>query len=71
MKTFKNAGGMVRMGRLTDTYPRIISDLLEKIYRVDGAPRSKFFRLARKQLMKEAGLKDLAADGIRIGRALL
>jgi electron transfer flavoprotein-quinone oxidoreductase len=71
MKTFKNAGSMMRMERLTATYPFVLTRLLEKIYRVDGAPRSRLLRLARKEAMKEVALKDLAADSIKIGRSLL
>jgi electron transfer flavoprotein-quinone oxidoreductase len=71
MKTFKNAAGMIRLERLSRTYPRVLAELMEKIYRVDGAPRSKLLRLARREALKEVGLKDLVADGIKIGRSLL
>jgi electron transfer flavoprotein-quinone oxidoreductase len=71
MKTFKNAAGMMHLERLFQTYPKVLASIMEKIYRVEGAPRSKLLRLARKEALKEVGLKDLIADGIRIGRALL
>lgn len=71
MKTFKNAAGMMRLERLFQTYPQVLASIMEKIYRVEGMPRSKLLRLARKEALKEVGLKDLIADGIRIGRALL
>jgi len=57
--------------RLFQTYPRVIADIMEKLYRVEGVPRSKLLRLARKEALKEVGLKGLVSDGIKIGRALL
>ena len=71
MKTFKNAVGMMHMERLFQTYPQVLANILEKLYRVEGTPRSKLLRLARKEALKEVGLKDLITDGIKIGRALL
>jgi len=71
MKTFKNAAGMMRLERLFQTYPRILANIMEKVYRADGVPRSKLLRLARREALKEVGLKDLIADGIKIGRSLL
>ena len=71
MKTFKNAVGMMHMERLFQTYPQVLANILEKLYRVEGTPRSKLLRLARKEALKEIGLKDLITDGIKIGRALL
>jgi len=71
MKTFKNAIGMMRMERLFQTYPQILTGILEKVYSVEGVPRSKLLRLARKEALKKLGLKDLISDGFKIGRALL
>ena len=71
MKTYKNAVGMMRVERLSQTYPQLLTDILEEIYRVDGTPRKKFLRLARKAALKKVGLKGLVADGIKIGRSLL
>jgi len=71
MKTFRNAAGMMSTDRLYTTYPRIFSAIMEKMGRTGGAPRSKLLRLIRKEAMKEAGLKNLIADGYKIGRALL
>ncbi len=71
MKTFKNAVGMMHLERLFQTYPQVLASIMEKIYRVEGMPRSKLLHLARKEALKEIGLKDLIKDGIKIGRALL
>jgi electron transfer flavoprotein-quinone oxidoreductase len=71
MKTFKNADGMMHIERLFQTYPQVLAGIMEKVYRVNGVPRSKLLRLARKEALKEVGIKDLIADGIKIGRTLL
>jgi electron transfer flavoprotein-quinone oxidoreductase len=71
MKTFKNAAGMMHIERLFQTYPQVLAGIMEKVYRVNGAPRSKLLRLARKEALKEVGIKDLIADGIKIGRSIL
>ncbi len=71
MKTFKNAAGMMRLERLYQKYPQVLVGIMEKIYRAGGAPRSKLWPLVRREALKEVGLKNLIADGFRIGRALL
>jgi electron transfer flavoprotein-quinone oxidoreductase len=71
MKTFKNAPGMMHMERLYRSYPQVIAAVMEKMYRVEGTPRSKLLRLARKEVLKETGLAGLIADGFKIGRSLL
>jgi electron transfer flavoprotein-quinone oxidoreductase len=71
MKTFKNAAGMMRLERLYQTYPRVLAGIMEKLYRVNGTPRSKLLRLARKEALQEIGLKNLISDGFKIGRSLL
>ncbi len=71
MKTFKNAVGMMHGERIFNTYPQVLADIMEKLYRVNGKPRSKLLRLARKEALKKVGLAGMVADGIKIGRALL
>ncbi len=71
MKTFKNAVGMMHMERLFQAYPEIAGNILEKIYRVEGVPRPKLLRLARKEALKKVKLTDLVSDGIKIGKSLL
>lgn len=71
MKKFKNAVGMMHIDRLYKAYPKVLAIIMEKIYRVDGTPRKKILGLARREVLKEIGLKDFVIDGIKIGRALL
>lgn len=71
MKTFKNSAGMMNMERLYKTYPRVISSIMEKMYRVEGKPRPNLLRLFRKEALKEVGIAQLISDGFKIGRSLL
>lgn len=71
MKTFKNSPGMMHMDRLYETYPKIITGIVEKMYNVEGKPRSKMLKLFRKEAMKEIGITRLISDGFKIGRSLL
>jgi electron transfer flavoprotein-quinone oxidoreductase len=71
MKKFKNAVGMMHIDRLYKTYPQVLSNIMRKIYKVDGTPKKKILGLARREVLKEIGLKDFITDGIKIGRALL
>jgi hypothetical protein len=61
----------MRLERLFETYPQVLAGIFEKMYRVDGKPRSKLLRLARREALQKIGLKNLLADGFKIGRSLL
>ncbi len=71
LRTFRHSADMMRIERLFQTYPQVLSGIMENIYRTTGTPRSKLLKLAGKELLKEVGLKDFITDGIKIGRALL
>jgi electron transfer flavoprotein-quinone oxidoreductase len=71
MRKFKKAVDMMHIERLFQTYPQIISGILEKIYRVEGIPREKILKLGRKEALRKVKTKDLIADSIKVGRALL
>jgi electron transfer flavoprotein-quinone oxidoreductase len=71
MKTFKNAAAALHIERLFQAYPQVLIRVLDRIYRADEAPRSRLRRLVRQELLNEVPLKELLADGIKIGRSLL
>ena len=71
MKKYKNSVDMMHIDRLYKTYPQVLAGIMEKVYKVDGTPRTKLLRLARREALNEIGLKDFITDGIKIGRALL
>jgi electron transfer flavoprotein-quinone oxidoreductase len=71
MKTFGSAVEMMHLERLYRTYPELMCNIFEKIYRVEGKPRDKFLRLARKEAAGKVKLTDLLADGAKVRRAIL
>jgi electron transfer flavoprotein-quinone oxidoreductase len=71
MKTYRNAVDMMHLDRLYTDYPQIVSAIMERVYRIDGAPRSKLLLLARKEALSRVGMKNLISDVIKIGRSLL
>jgi electron transfer flavoprotein-quinone oxidoreductase len=71
MKKFSKTVDMMHVDRLYGTYPQILTGIMEKMYKVDGTPRSGIFGLARREAAKEVGIRNLVSDSIKIGRALL
>ncbi|MFC1933252.1 FAD-dependent oxidoreductase [Chloroflexota bacterium] len=71
MRIFKNAVDMMHIERLFQTYPEIVCNILEKIYRVEGIPRSRIMKLSRKEALGKVKMKDLISDSIKVGRTLL
>ena len=71
MRTFRNAVDMMRIERLFQTYPQIVCNILEKIYKVEGIPRAKIMKLIRKEALGKVKMRDLISDSIKVGRALL
>ncbi len=71
MKTFKQTTGMMHLERLYKNYPKLITGIMEKVYKADGRPRPRLLTLFRREAGKEVGLDKLLADGYKIGRSLL
>jgi electron transfer flavoprotein-quinone oxidoreductase len=71
MQTFKNAVGMMHIDRLFETYPELLCNIFEKIYRVEGLPRDKMLKLIRKEMAGKVKLTELLSDGLKMRRALL
>ncbi|MFC1910592.1 FAD-dependent oxidoreductase, partial [Chloroflexota bacterium] len=59
------------MERLFQDYPEIVCGIMEKLYRLDGVPRSKILKMIRRETSKKVKTKDMVSDIIKIGRALL
>ncbi|MCX7911933.1 MAG: FAD-dependent oxidoreductase [Dehalococcoidales bacterium] len=71
MKTFRHAPEMMRLDRLYRTYPRLLVDIMNEVYRTGTRPRRRLSRLVLRRLRQEVGLTGLIADGWRILRGLL
>jgi electron transfer flavoprotein-quinone oxidoreductase len=71
MKTFAGAVEMLDIERLYRAYPELASAILEKIYRVEGEPREKILKLARRQASGRIKMGQMISDGLKIRRAIL
>jgi electron transfer flavoprotein-quinone oxidoreductase len=71
MTTFRNATGMMEIDRLFETYPELVCNIFEKMFRVDGTPRDRILKLLLKEAGKKTNTLELLKDGFKIGRALL
>jgi electron transfer flavoprotein-quinone oxidoreductase len=71
MKKFSKSVDMMHIDRLYTDYPQLLAGILERVYKVEGVPRSGLLGLAGREASKKVGLGNLVSDGIKIGRALL
>ncbi len=71
LKTYGKAIDFLRHDRLFSVYPKVVSALMEDLYRSDGRPKEKIGRLARRALKGELSARQLIADALAGGRAFL
>jgi electron transfer flavoprotein-quinone oxidoreductase len=71
LKTYGKAIDFLHHDRLFTVYPRVISALMEDLYRSDGRPKEKIGRLARRAVRGEVSVRQLVADALQGGRAFL
>lgn len=71
LTTFGRAIDFLHHDRLFTVYPRVVSALMEDVYRSDGSPKEKIGRLGRRAVKDEVPLRQLIADLFGGGRAFL
>jgi electron transfer flavoprotein-quinone oxidoreductase len=71
LRTFKRAPGFIGNPRLHTLYPRLVCQLAESVFTVDGQPRPKLLPLARKKMRGQISMRQLLKDGLEAGRSLL
>ncbi len=71
MNTFGRAIDFLHRDRLFTVYPRVVSALMEDLYRSDGDPKEKIGRLSRRAAKDELPVRQLIADLLKGGRAFL
>ncbi|HEY6837968.1 MAG TPA: FAD-dependent monooxygenase [Geobacteraceae bacterium] len=70
LKLYRNAPKMLHNERIYREYPELICNLMEYVYRIDGAPKENISKLFLKTARETIGLKNLAADAFTAWRAL-
>jgi electron transfer flavoprotein-quinone oxidoreductase len=71
LKTYGKAIDFLHHDRLFTVYPRVVSALMEDLYRADGRPKEKIGRLARRALKGKVSMRQVVADALEGGRAFL
>ncbi len=69
LATWGKAIDFMHHDRLFTLYPQVISALMEDMYRSDGTPKERIFRLARRAVSgRSVGVRRILADLIEAGR---
>ncbi len=71
MKTYEKSMDFLRNDHLFTTYPRLVSSIMERIFRADGKPRKKFGRIGIEAARDALPLSDLILDVLKGGRSVL
>ena len=71
MKTYEKSMDFMRNDRLFSAYPKLVSMVMERIFRADGAPRKKIGQIAWETSRETLPLGDLMIDLLKGGRSLL
>jgi len=70
LHTFKGAPKFLKNLRIYSTYPQLICNMLERLYRVDGTPKKKMWKEAREAMKYRVSLCQLISDAVKGVRAL-
>jgi electron transfer flavoprotein-quinone oxidoreductase len=62
MHTFRRAPDLLKNPRIYSLYPEVVFEILEKIFRSDGKPRTKAYRIAMKVIQTRVGITRLLSD---------
>ena len=71
LSTWQRAIDFMQEDRLFTVYPRLVSRLMEDLYRSDGSPKQRIGRLGRRAVKDEVSLRRLLTDLYRGGRGYL
>ena len=71
LKTWSRAIDFMHEDRLFTVYPRLVSRLMEDLYRSDGRSKQRIGRLGRRAIKDEVSLRRLITDLYRGGRGYL
>jgi electron transfer flavoprotein-quinone oxidoreductase len=70
LKQHRRAPKMLHNDRIYQAYPKLVCNLMENIYRIDGSPKKNVNRLALQTIGKTVGLKNIIGDTFNAWRAL-
>jgi len=71
LKTFRQTPALLANPRVYELYPSLICNISRGLFQVDGQPRKKILKLARREMKGKISLWRLIKDIIQAGRALI
>ncbi|MBI5069924.1 MAG: FAD-dependent oxidoreductase [Deltaproteobacteria bacterium] len=63
LRTFHRAGELLEIDRLYGDYPELICDFMDRMYRIDGAPKQSLLKMGLAMARKKVGTANLVRDG--------
>jgi electron transfer flavoprotein-quinone oxidoreductase len=70
LKLYRKAPKMLHIDRLYETYPEVICNFFERLYRIDGAPKEKLGKLILKKAREKATTRELLSDAFTAWRSV-
>lgn len=70
LKSFRGAPQFLENRRLYSTYPDLACSLAESVFRVDGGPKKKMWKLVREEMKGKVSLWQLIRDGMSARKSI-
>jgi len=71
LKTFRHAPHLLANPRVYGLYPQLLCGISRRLFKADGQPRRKLWKLVRTEMKGKTSLWRLVKDMIQVGRALI
>ncbi|RMG87046.1 MAG: FAD-dependent oxidoreductase [Candidatus Dadabacteria bacterium] len=62
LKLYRRAPRMLHLDRLYGTYPELLCEVMERVYRIDGTPKEKLPKLFLRKARQKVSTRELLAD---------
>jgi electron transfer flavoprotein-quinone oxidoreductase len=70
LKGFRNAPKMLHINRIYNEYPELVCSMMERLYRIEGTPKTSIPKLILREVKEKIGLKNAISDALTAWRAL-
>ena len=70
LKLYRKAPKMLHIDRLYETYPEILCDAMDRVYRIDGVPKEKLTKLFLGKAKQRVTTRELLSDAFTAWRSV-
>jgi electron transfer flavoprotein-quinone oxidoreductase len=70
LKLYRRAPSMLHIDRLYEAYPEVLSDFMERVYRIDSVPKEKLTKLFLRKAKEKMTTGQLLADAFKSWRSV-